>query len=65
LKGLGYLISTISVFLLGAAAWPRPEDPPGQTWLVAGGMATSVLGMFARYLSHRKENEHSGAAKRA
>ena len=27
LKGIGYLISTISVFFLGIVAWPKPEDP--------------------------------------
>jgi hypothetical protein len=64
LKGLGYLISTVSVFLLGAAGWPKPGDPPAKTWLVIGGMATSVLGMFFRYLSHRKEKGEIEEAKR-
>ena len=30
---LGYLISIVSVFFLGAAAWPK-ENPP--TWLLSG-----------------------------
>ena len=59
MKGLGYLISTVSVFLLGVAAWPKAGDPPEQTWLVIGGMAASIAGMFFRYLSHRKRKETS------
>jgi uncharacterized membrane protein YhhN len=65
LKGLGYLISTVSVFLLGVAAWPKPEDPPEKTWLLIGGMAASILGMFLRYLSHRKEKGDIEEARRA
>jgi hypothetical protein len=55
LKGLGYLISTISVVFLGIVAWPKPEDPNWHAWAVAIGMATSILGMSVRYLSHRKD----------
>jgi uncharacterized membrane protein YhhN len=64
LKGLGYLISTVSVLLLGAAAWPKPGDPPIQALLVGGGMAASILGMFVRYLSHRKDKREIEEAKR-
>jgi hypothetical protein len=55
LKGLGYLISTISVFFLGAVAWPQPEDPKWQGWAVAIGMAASIVGMGVRFLSHRQD----------
>jgi hypothetical protein len=65
LKGLGYLISTASVFLLGAAACPKAEDPPAKFWLVIVGMAASIVGMFVRYLSHRKQGSDGGGAKRA
>ena len=54
MNGLGYFISSLSVFLLGVAAWPKAGDPPVQYWLVIGGMAASIFGMFLRYLSHRK-----------
>jgi hypothetical protein len=64
LKGLGYLISTVSVFLLGAAGWPTAGDPPIKKWLVSGGMAASIAGMFVRYLSHRKEEREIDEAKR-
>ncbi|MCA1653929.1 MAG: hypothetical protein ABR588_01325 [Sphingomicrobium sp.] len=55
MKGLGYLISTISVLLLGSVAWPKPEEPRWKTYVLVTGMAASILGMFFRYLSHRKE----------
>ena len=55
LKGLGYLISTISVFFLGIVAWPSPEEPQWKAWAVAMGMATSILGMGVRFVSHRKD----------
>jgi uncharacterized membrane protein YhhN len=64
LKGLGYSVSTVSVFLLGVAAWPKGDDPPKQMWLVIGGMAASILGMFIRYLSHRKEKSDIAKAER-
>ena len=57
LKGLGYLISTISVFFLGVVAWPKPDDPKWHAWAVAIGMTTSILGMSARWISHRKDRE--------
>ena len=65
MKGLGYLISTLSVFLLGVAAWPRAGDPPEQLWLVIGGMAASIAGMFVRCLSHRKQESDIDEAKQA
>ena len=55
LKGLGYLISTISVLFLGIVAWPQPDEPRWQVWGVAVGMATSILGMGVRFLSHRQD----------
>jgi uncharacterized membrane protein YhhN len=65
LKGFGYLVSTVSVFLLGVAAWPKPGDPPHQSWLVIGGMALSIAGMFFRFLSHRKQKDEIEQAKQA
>ena len=53
-QGLGYFISTVSVLFLGVVAWPGPTDPDWHPWAVFVGMATSILGMFFRYLAHRK-----------
>jgi hypothetical protein len=54
-KGLGYTASIISVFLLGAVAWPSTQDPAWQLPVLLGGMATSILGMGFRYLEHLKQ----------
>jgi hypothetical protein len=51
-KGLGYLISIISVFLLGAIAWPKPSDPHWHLPVLLAGMATSIVGMACRYKAH-------------
>ena len=57
LKGLGYFISTISVLLLGAVAWPGPEEPKWKAMALAAGMAASILGMGVRWLSHRRDRK--------
>jgi hypothetical protein len=64
LKGLGYLISTVSVFFLGIVAWPGPDEPRWHAWAVAIGMATSVLGMGVRNLSHRRDRKDIRRAAR-
>ena len=55
MKGFGYLVSTLSVFLLGIVAWPKPDEPSWKAAVIVVGMATSIIGMGFRYLSHRKE----------
>ena len=55
LKGLGYLISTVSVVLLGVVAWPKPDESQWKAIVVICGMLASVAGMGIRFLSHRKE----------
>ena len=51
-KGLGYLVSIVSVFLLGAIAWPKPGDPSWHEPVLVAGMVTSILGMAFRYKAH-------------
>jgi protein-S-isoprenylcysteine O-methyltransferase Ste14 len=63
-QGLGYLISTVSVLFLGVVAWPGPADPDWHAWAVVAGMVTSVLGMFFRYLAHRKTRHDLHRAER-
>lgn len=53
LKGLGYLISTVSVALLGVVSWKSASENPLLLACLLGGMATSVAGMGVRFLSHR------------
>jgi hypothetical protein len=51
-KALGYLISIVSVFFLGAIAWPKAEEPGWHLPVLIVGMATSIIGMACRYKSH-------------
>ena len=57
LKGVGYLISSISVFFLGIVAWPSPGEPPWHAVAVLLGMVLSIMGMGVRYMSHRKDRK--------
>ena len=63
MKGLGYLISTISVVLLGIVAWPGPSEPRWKAMAVIAGMSLSVVGMVVRYLSHGKDRREMRRAK--
>lgn len=51
-KGLGYLVSIASVLLLGAIAWPTPDEPAWHMPVLIAGVATSILGMAFRYKAH-------------
>jgi hypothetical protein len=55
LKTAGYLISTMSVLLLGAVAWAGTDEHPAVRILLILGMATSIAGMFLRWLSYLHE----------
>lgn len=55
MKELGYLVSTLSVLLLGIVAWPKPDQPSWKTAVLICGMMASIGGMLLRLLSHRKE----------
>jgi uncharacterized membrane protein YhhN len=63
-KGLGYLTSILSVFLLGAIAWPKPEDPKWHAYVLVAGMATSIVGMALRYKSHLDQQRELKKAER-
>lgn len=64
LQGLGYLISSVSVGFLGAVAWPGPDEPQWHAWAVAIGMATSILGMSIRFMSHLRDKRNIARAAR-
>ena len=63
MKGAGYAVSIISVFLLGAVAWPKPAEADWKAVAVLAGMAVSIFGMALRYLSHRKDRADIAQAK--
>ena len=51
-KGLGYLVSILSVFFLGAVAWPEVGEPGWHKGALVAGMVTSIVGMAFRYKAH-------------
>jgi hypothetical protein len=63
LKGLGYLTSILSVFFLGAIAWPKPDAPWWHLPALIIGMATSIIGMAFRYKAHRIEKRRIRSAE--
>jgi hypothetical protein len=62
-KALGYLISIVSVFFLGAVAWPGPDEPKWHIVALMIGMATSILGMGCRYKAHIDQQREIKKAK--
>ena len=62
-KGLGYLVSIVSVLLLGAIAWPTSTDPRWHMPVLIAGMATSILGMGMRYRAHVLQQRELKQAK--
>jgi uncharacterized membrane protein YqhA len=54
-KGLGYIVSIVSVFFLGAIAWPKPDEPDWHLVVLIVGMAASIVGMGCRYKAHLDE----------
>ncbi len=62
-KAAGYIVSIFSVFLLGAVAWPKPDDPPWLLPVLLIGMGTSIAGMALRYVSHLKQKKELKQAR--
>jgi hypothetical protein len=57
IKTLGYLISSVSVLLLGLVAWQGLSDKPLLQVCLVLGMATSIVGMFCRWLSYQQRKK--------
>ncbi|TKB19339.1 MAG: hypothetical protein E5V75_07690 [Mesorhizobium sp.] len=55
LKGIGYTISTASVILLATVSWESASKSPLLIACLLGGAATSIVGMFCRWLSYEIE----------
>ena len=55
MRGFGYLISTVSVVLLGILAMPKPEDPGWHFPALILGMALSIGGMALRWDASRQQ----------
>ena len=56
MKGFGYLVSTMSVLLLGTAAWKGASEEPVLLLCLIAGMITSIVGMWLRYYSYRRDD---------
>ena len=55
MKGIGYSISIVSVFLLAAPAWKSAwQDPTLRACLVLG-IVASIAGMLLRWAAARRE----------
>jgi hypothetical protein len=54
-KAAGYLTSIVSVFFLGAVAWPKAGEPQWHAFALILGVTTSIIGMGCRYKSHLDE----------
>ena len=54
-KGIGYLVSILSVVLLGVIAWPTDGEPRWHMGVLLAGMATSICGMGFRYMAHLQQ----------
>jgi hypothetical protein len=62
-KAIGYLVSIVSVFFLGAIAWPKSGDPWWHVPALILGMASSITGMGCRYLAHLQQRREIQKAK--
>lgn len=63
-KGVGYLSSIVGALLLGAIAWPKPEDPAWHLPALILGVATTIAGFIVRYMAHLKQRREIEQAKR-
>jgi hypothetical protein len=54
-KGIGYLISVVSVFLLAAGSLKTAAQEPLLLLCLIAGMTTSIIGMGLRYWSFRRD----------
>jgi hypothetical protein len=63
IKTIGYLVSCVSVALLGVAAFPGAEKA-GLAPALFAGMATSIAGMGLRWFSYEIEERQKRASNR-
>ena len=62
-KGIGYLFSIAGALLLGAIAWPKPEDPSWHLPALIAGVATTIAGFVIRYVAHLREKRELKKAR--
>jgi hypothetical protein len=64
MRGIGYLVSIVSVLLVGAVAWPRPDEPDWKILALLVGMAASIVGMILRWIASHKQATELHAVER-
>jgi hypothetical protein len=57
LKTMGYIISTLSVVLLGVVSWKAAAQDPILLDCLIAGMLLSAAGMLLRWLAYRAEQQ--------
>lgn len=60
LKGIGYVISTVSVVLLAIVSWKHASEDLLLAVCLVGGAATSIAGMYFRWASYVIEKRRKG-----
>jgi hypothetical protein len=63
LKGFGYLVSTLSVILLGLVSWKSASEQPFLFLCLILGMLASIAGMSLRWISHRIEQKQKSESE--
>ena len=63
LKALGYLVSIVSVVLLGIVSWKAASEQPLLLACLILGMLASIAGMAIRFASHRIEQREKEQAR--
>jgi hypothetical protein len=57
IKTTGYLVSTLSVILLGIVSWKAAQESPVLMACLIGGVVASILGMVLRWTSYQLDKE--------
>lgn len=63
IKTTGYMISSVSVVLLGAVSWKSASEEPVLFACLITGMALSHAGMALRWWSYQREEREKRAAR--
>ncbi len=63
IKTLGYLVSSLSVFLLAIVSWDSAQKSAVLVACLLAGAATSIIGMACRWLSYEIEKRQQELAK--
>jgi hypothetical protein len=65
IKSSGYLVSTLSVALLGVVSWKSASKEPLLALCLFAGIATSICGMVLRWLSYAIEEKRKADGREA